>query len=183
MAIFNNSMFRRPAVTSRGFWRTWWRGPSSCCSPSSCPPHSAPLTTSSSCKSLSLRVRILDHLSWNDSSSHLFPGCNKLQRKLLFADSLAKLPYKIGAIRGILTNLVNNLKELQFKTKTTKLASVDVQPAFSMFNDLQKSTEGLCRSVSKQKLWKHMISSFQRSKQLARACSGASKELWSSSGF
>ena len=78
----------------------------------------------------------------------MFPGCNKLQRKLLFADSLAKLPYKIGAIRGILTNLVNNLKELQFKTKTTKLASVDVQPAFSMFNDLQKSTAGLCRLLS-----------------------------------
>ena len=82
----------------------------------------------------------------------MFPGCNKLQRKLLFADSLAKLPYKIGAIRGILTNLVNNLKELQFKTKTSKLASADVQPAFSMFNDLQKSTAGLCRSISKQKL-------------------------------
>ena len=72
-------------------------------------------------------------------------GCNKLQRKLLFADSLAKLPYKIGAIRGILTNLVNNLKELQFKTKTSSLSSTDVGPAFSMFNDLQKSTAGLCR--------------------------------------
>ena len=72
-------------------------------------------------------------------------GCNKLQRKLLFADSLAKLPYKIGAIRGILTNLVNNLKELQFKTKTSGLSSTDVAPAFSMFNDLQKSTAGLCR--------------------------------------
>ena len=116
----------------------------------------------------------------------MFPGCNKLQRKLLFADSLAKLPYKIGAIRGILTNLVNNLKELQFKTKTTKLASADVQPAFSMFNDLQKSTAGLCRSISKQKLMWRLIrfnrypqisSSFQRSKQLACAGGGASKEL------
>ena len=57
------------------------------------------------------------------------------------------MPYKIGAIRGILTNLVNNLQELQFKTKTSSLSSTDVGPAFSMFNDLQKSTAGLCRYV------------------------------------
>ena len=77
--------------------------------------------------------------------SFIYSGCNKLQRKLLFADSLAKLPYKIGAIRGILTNLVNVLKEIQFKTTTGSLSSGDVDPAFSIFSDLQKGTAGLCR--------------------------------------
>ena len=72
-------------------------------------------------------------------------GCNKLHRKLLFADSLAKLPYKIGAIRGILTNLVSSLSELKFKAKAGSLSPEDVTPAYSMFDELRHSTAGLCR--------------------------------------
>ena len=41
----------------------------------------------------------------------------KLQRKLLFADSLAKLPYKIGGIKGVLSNMMNLFHELQMKNE------------------------------------------------------------------
>ena len=41
----------------------------------------------------------------------------KLQRKLLFADSLAKLPYKIGGIKGVLSNMMNLFHELQIKNE------------------------------------------------------------------
>lgn len=44
-------------------------------------------------------------------------GCNKLQRKLLFADSLAKLPYKIGGIREILTTMISLAADLQYKNE------------------------------------------------------------------
>jgi hypothetical protein len=44
-------------------------------------------------------------------------GCRGLQRKLLFVNNLAKLPYKIGEIQGILSSLVNNLQHLQDKNK------------------------------------------------------------------
>jgi hypothetical protein len=44
-------------------------------------------------------------------------GCRGLQRKLLFVNNLAKLPYKIGEIQGILSSLVNNLQHLQEKNK------------------------------------------------------------------
>jgi len=72
-------------------------------------------------------------------------GCDKLQRKLLFADSLAKLPYKIGAIRGILTNMVNALTKLQEENKKTYIVKEDITQVFSVFQELQKSTHGLCR--------------------------------------
>ena len=91
------------------------------------------------------RGRVCYQLGYPFYYSFILLGCNKLQRKLLFADSLAKLPYKIGAIRGILTNLVNVLKEIQFKTTTGILSSGDLDPAFSIFTDLQKRTAGLCR--------------------------------------
>ena len=51
------------------------------------------------------------------TDSCLNSGCNKLQRKLLFADSLAKLPYKIGGIREVLSNMLNLFSELQFKNE------------------------------------------------------------------
>ena len=44
-------------------------------------------------------------------------GCSKLQRKLLFADSLAKLPYKIGGIREILTSMITLAADLQYKNE------------------------------------------------------------------
>ena len=44
-------------------------------------------------------------------------GCNKLQRKLLFADSRAKLPYKIGGIREILTTMISLAADLQYKNE------------------------------------------------------------------
>ena len=74
-------------------------------------------------------------------------GCNKLQRKLLFADSLAKLPYKIGAIRGILTNLMNALQQIEEKNARGIMQGQDVGHAFNYFNELQESTAGLCRSI------------------------------------
>ena len=75
----------------------------------------------------------------------LIKGCNKLQRKLLFADSLAKLPYKIGAIRATLTNLVTVLTHLEKETDRKRLSSEDVSPAYDLFTELQSSTAGLCR--------------------------------------
>ena len=74
-------------------------------------------------------------------------GCNKLQRKLLFGDSLAKLPYKIGAIRGILTNLMNALEQIEEKNAKGIMQGQDVGHAFNYFNELQDSTAGLCRSI------------------------------------
>ena len=44
-------------------------------------------------------------------------GCDKLHRKLLFADSLAKLPYKIGGIREILTTMITLSSDLQYKNE------------------------------------------------------------------
>ena len=78
-------------------------------------------------------------------ASKICAGCNKLKRKLLFADSLAKLPYKIGAIRGILTNLVNALKEIGIKTKNRIIIEKDVDASNSIFRELKKATTGLCR--------------------------------------
>ena len=44
-------------------------------------------------------------------------GCNKLQRKLLFADSLAKLPYKITGIREVLSKMLSLFANLQYKNE------------------------------------------------------------------
>ena len=44
-------------------------------------------------------------------------GCSKLQRKLLFADSLAQLPYKIGGIREILTGMITLAADIQYKNE------------------------------------------------------------------
>ena len=49
----------------------------------------------------------------------------KLQRKLLFADSLAKLPYKIGGIKGVLSNMMNLFQELQIKNEGYDLKSLN----------------------------------------------------------
>jgi hypothetical protein len=70
-------------------------------------------------------------------------GCNKLQRKLLFADSLAQLPYRIGAIRGVLTNLATALGRLE---TSSRLTAKDIAPAYEHFVELQHATTGLCRS-------------------------------------
>ena len=69
-----------------------------------------------------------------------------MQRKLLFADSLAQLPYKIGVIRGILSNLVNVLKQLEAASRRGRVDSEEIKPAHSHFIELQRATEGLCRS-------------------------------------
>ena len=49
----------------------------------------------------------------NELQKLVTQGCNELHRKLLFADSLAKLPYKIGGIRDILARLVGELGEVR----------------------------------------------------------------------
>ena len=82
----------------------------------------------------------------NELQKLVTQGCNKLQRKLLFADSLAQLPYKIGVIRGILSNLVNVLKQLDAASRRGRVDSEEIKPAHSHFIELQRATEGLCRS-------------------------------------
>ena len=85
----------------------------------------------------------------NELQKLVTQGCNELQRKLLFADSLAQLPYKIGVIRGILSNLVNVLKQLDAASARRRVNSEEIQPAHHHFLELQRATEGLCRwSVS-----------------------------------
>ena len=83
----------------------------------------------------------------NELQKLVTQGCNELQRKLLFADSLAQLPYKIGVIRGILSNLVNVLKQLHAASKRRRVDSKEIEPAHKHFIELQRATEGLCRSV------------------------------------
>ena len=82
----------------------------------------------------------------NELQKLVTQGCNELQRKLLFADSLAQLPYKIGVIRGILSNLVNVLKQLDAASRRGRVDSEEIKPAHSHFIELQRATEGLCRS-------------------------------------
>ena len=82
----------------------------------------------------------------NELQKLVTQGCNKLQRKLLFADSLAQLPYKIGVIRGILSNLVNVLKQLDAASRRGRVDLEEIKPAHSHFIELQRATEGLCRS-------------------------------------
>ena len=81
----------------------------------------------------------------NELQKLVTQGCNELHRKLLFADSLAKLPYKIGVIRGILSNLVNVLKQLYKASRRRRVGSIDTGPAREHFLELQEATEGLCR--------------------------------------
>ena len=81
----------------------------------------------------------------NELQKLVTQGCNKLQRKLLFADSLAQLPYKIGVIRGILSNLVNVLKHLDAASGRRRVSSKEIEPAHNHFVELQRATEGLCR--------------------------------------
>ena len=81
----------------------------------------------------------------NELQKLVTQGCNELHRKLLFADSLAKLPYKIGVIRGILSNLVNVLKQLYKASKRRRVGSIETRPAREHFLELQEATEGLCR--------------------------------------
>ena len=81
----------------------------------------------------------------NELQKLVTQGCNELHRKLLFADSLAKLPYKIGVIRGILSNLVNVLKQLYKASRRRRVGSIDTRPARQHFLELQEATEGLCR--------------------------------------
>ena len=81
----------------------------------------------------------------NELQKLVTQGCNKLQRKLLFADSLAQLPYKIGVIRGILSNLVNVLKHLDAASARRRVSSKEIEPAHNHFVELQRATEGLCR--------------------------------------
>ena len=83
----------------------------------------------------------------NELQKLVTQGCNELQRKLLFADSLAQLPYKIGVIRGILSNLVNVLKQLHAASKRRRVNSEEIQPAHNHFTELQRATEGHCRSA------------------------------------
>ena len=81
----------------------------------------------------------------NELQKLVTQGCNELHRKLLFADSLAKLPYKIGVIRGILSNLVNVLKQLYKASRRRRVGSIETRPAREHFLELQEATEGLCR--------------------------------------
>ena len=83
----------------------------------------------------------------NELQKLVTQGCNELQRKLLFADSLAQLPYKIGVIRGILSNLVNVLKQLHAASKRRRINLKEIQPAHNHFIELQRATEGLCRWI------------------------------------
>ena len=81
----------------------------------------------------------------NELQKLVTQGCNQLQRKLLFADSLAQLPYKIGVIRGILSNLVNVLKQLHAASNRRRVESKEIEPAHKHFVELQRATVGLCR--------------------------------------
>ena len=81
----------------------------------------------------------------NELQKLVTQGCNELQRKLLFADSLAQLPYKIGVIRGILSNLVNVLKQLDAASARRRVSLEEIEPAHLHFVELQRATEGLCR--------------------------------------
>ncbi len=67
-------------------------------------------------------------------------GCRGLQRKLLFVNNLAKLPYKIGEIQGILSSLVNNLQHLQDKNK--RWAQREERPREEMLREYWYLSEG-----------------------------------------
>ena len=86
----------------------------------------------------------------NELQKLVTQGCNELHRKLLFADSLAKLPYKIGVIRGILSNLVNVLKQLHKASRRRRVGSIETRPAREHFLELQEATEGLCRYIRRK---------------------------------
>ena len=100
-------------------WRhcclSWREELNSCFSHSCFHQHWAPPTISLTSRDLSLQV-------CNISFRNIFKyfailGCNKLQRKLLFADSLAKLPYKITGIREVLSNMLSLFANLQYKNE------------------------------------------------------------------
>jgi len=75
-------------------------------------------------------------------------GCSKLQRKLLFADSLAKLPYKIGGIREVLTSMLALFSDMSFKIESKDLSQSDFKATRDIYEDLQKHTHGLCRGAN-----------------------------------
>ena len=56
---------------------------------------------------------------------------------MLFTESLAKLPYKIGSIKGSLTQLVNQLQEVR--------AGGGVAEVSQTFRQLQATTDNLCK--------------------------------------
>ena len=72
-------------------------------------------------------------------------GCSKLHRKLLFADSLAKLPYKIGEIREILSSMITLTSELQYTNQRSGLVRRDLRDISLVYSQLQESTHNLCR--------------------------------------
>ena len=131
----------------------------------------------------------------NELQKLVTQGCNELHRKLLFADSLAKLPYKIGVIRGILSNLVNVLKQLYKASTRRRVGSIDTRPARQHFLELQEATEGLCRYIRRKYYWHISICQFlvfrghsslpalavdlQKSCDLLQVCSNISRSLTS----
>jgi len=75
--------------------------------------------------------------------SVLCKGCASLPRKLSFVDKLAKIPYRISDIKGIISSLITHINMIKTSKHSSK--SLEFGEAEKAFADLQKSTRGLCK--------------------------------------